>query len=318
MKPSPKLGILFDERFQHHQTAMGHPERPRRLDAVRSGLQRAQAFDRDAKITPVPATDDDLHRVHDAAYVKRLTDACAVGAPLIDCADSSICPESESVARLAAGGVLAATRRVAGGELQRAFCAVRPPGHHAEGDRSMGFCLYNNIALAARCLQREFNAERILILDWDVHHGNGTQHTFDSDPGIFFVSLHGDPAGFYPHTGYENEIGTGAGKGFTRNICMNAGAGDEAYRKAFDENIAPIVAAFRPEYFLLSAGFDAHEEDPLGITSLSDEMYDWMTNRVVQWADEFCKGRIISILEGGYDLGVLERCVDIHVRALRR
>jgi acetoin utilization deacetylase AcuC-like enzyme len=309
-------GLLFDDRFQRHLTTPTHPEKPARLDAVRAGLQAAGLFDRLPRIAPRPATDEELRRVHTPEYIARLIEACAKDAPMIDTADSRICPESEQIARLAAGGVIEAALQVAAGTCRRAFCAVRPPGHHAEAGESMGFCLYGNVALAARALQAEAGLKRILILDWDVHHGNGTQHAFDEDPGVFFISLHGHPDRLYPYTGFEYERGIGAGRGYTMNCVFGHGDGDVAYRHVFEEKIEPAVREYRPEMILISCGFDAHEDDPLGITALTDEMFGWMTRRVLDWAGEFSDGRVLSVLEGGYNLPALERCTAVHVGVL--
>lgn len=310
------FGLLLDPLFQQHITSHGHPERPARLEAIARGLHAAHIPQQAHAIQPRSATDAELLRVHDPAYLERLAKACAASAPYIDTPDSSICPASERIARHAAGGVIDAALGVGRGQLARAFCAVRPPGHHAERGESMGFCLYNNIALAARALQAECRIERILILDWDVHHGNGTQHIFQSDNAVYFISLHGHPDMFYPYTGYADERGIGKGLGYNLNITFQRDDGDAEYRQAFEQVIAPVVSEFKPQIILVSAGFDAHAKDPLGITNLSDEMYAWMTERVIDWADEWSQGRVVSVLEGGYDLEVLERCVPAHAKLL--
>lgn len=306
------FGLLFDPIFADHRTAPGHPERVERLRAIEEGLREAEVFSRSKPLGPRAATDAELARVHEPDYIRRLMQACANGAAIIDCADSSICPESERIARLGAGGVIDAALAVARGDLRRAFCVVRPPGHHAEAGESMGFCLYNNIALAARALQAEAGLERILILDWDVHHGNGTQHAFEREAGVLFVSIHGHPNYLYPHQGYERERGVGAGLGFTMNINLLPGAGDGEYIDAFETRIEPRVREFGPQAILISAGFDAHGDDPLGTSQLTDAGFEWMTETLIKWAERHCAGRLLSILEGGYDLGVLRRCVSRH------
>jgi acetoin utilization deacetylase AcuC-like enzyme len=309
-------GILLDERFKRHVTGHGHPERPERLDAIREGLEAAGLLQTCALIEPVSLSEVKIQRVHTRDYLVRLDAACRQGYPYIDVPDSAIGPESYEIARLAAGGVVKATRLVASGELKRAFCAVRPPGHHAERDRSMGFCLFNNIALAAYELKDEFNIDRILILDWDVHHCNGTQHTFEADPSVLVISLHGHPRYLYPGTGYEEEIGVDRGRGYTINIPFLPGADDEDYRRAFRERIIPAVQRFAPQFVLLSVGFDAHADDPLGNLALSDDIFAWMTQTVIELAEDHADGRIVSVLEGGYNLGVLKRCAAEHVRLL--
>jgi len=309
-------GILIDERFRRHATGEGHPESPARLRVIQEALDAAGLLKSCRRIEPAPASDATLQLVHTHDYLTRLDAACRQGYPYIDVPDSTICPESLDIARLAAGGVIAAARQVARGELRRAFCAVRPPGHHAEADRAMGFCLLNNIALAACVLKTEFKYDRLLIVDFDVHHCNGTQHTFDADPSVLVISLHAHPNYMYPGTGFEEEAGVGRGHGYNMNIPFLPGATDDEYRAAFTDRIIPAVARYAPQMVLVSAGFDAHEDDPLGNLSLSDEIFAWMTKTLVELAERHAQGRLLSVLEGGYDAGVLARCVPEHVRLL--
>ncbi len=309
-------GLLWDGRFMEHRTGAGHPERPSRLEALRDGLEERGLFDALPRIEPKPIDLDSVLRLHRPEYLKRLEEACRAGRPFIDTPDSAIGTNSFEIARLAAGGVVDAARRIGRGTLRRAFCAVRPPGHHAEADRSMGFCLLANAALAADAYRREFGAQRILILDWDVHHGNGTQHLFESDPQVCFISLHGHPDTLYPGTGYAHERGKGAGEGFTLNIPMMPGANDDDYRRAFDEQVLPAAREYRPELVIISAGYDAHFADPLAALSVSDDGFAWMSAQAIALANECCEGRVLSILEGGYDLAVLRRCVSRHVADL--
>jgi acetoin utilization deacetylase AcuC-like enzyme len=234
----------------------------------------------------------------------------------MDDPDCPICEESSEIAFLVAGGVCNAARAIARGEIARAFCAVRPPGHHAERERAMGFCLLNNVALAAETLRAEFAMERILILDWDVHHGNGTQHVFESDSGVLFISLHGHPDTLYPGTGYADEVGIGAGRGFTLNLPFMPGAGDAEFRDAFLERVLPAADAFSPQFVIVSAGFDAHADDPLGNLRLQDDTYMFMCGEVLELARRCAGGRVLSVLEGGYNLAVLRRCVAQHVQML--
>ena len=309
-------GILLDERFKRHTTGHGHPERPERLDAVREGLAEAGLLETCVRIEPVPLAETLIQRVHARDYLVRLDAACRQAYPYIDVPDSAIGPESYEIAKLAAGGVVKATRMVAGGELKRAFCAVRPPGHHAERDRSMGFCLLNNVALAAYALKDELQADRILILDWDVHHCNGTQHTFYHDPSVLVISLHGHPNYLYPGTGWEEETGEDRGRGYTMNIPFLPAATDEMYRRAFHDRVIPAIGRFAPQFVLLSVGYDAHGDDPLGNLDLTDEAFAWMTETMIGLAEAHADGRIVSVLEGGYNLGVLKRCAAEHVRLL--
>jgi acetoin utilization deacetylase AcuC-like enzyme len=311
------MGILLDPRFRRHMTGDGHPEAPARLTVIQDALEAAGLLQTCERVEPVPVSEAIIQYVHTHDYLTRLDAACRQGYPYIDVPDSAICPESYDIARLAAGGVVEAARKVGRGELKRAFCAVRPPGHHAERDRSMGFCLLNNVAIAACVLKSEFKFDRLLVLDFDVHHANGTQHTFDADPSVLVISLHGHPNYLYPGTGFEDETGIGTGRGYTMNIPFLPGAGDDDYREAFGSRVIPAVGRFAPQIILVFAGFDAHADDPLGNLALSDEIFAWMTRTIIELAGRHAQGRIISVLEGGYDHGVLARCVPEHVRLLQ-
>lgn len=311
-----RVGLVFDERFKLHLTGPGHPERPQRIDAIRAGLEWAGLLTSCERIAATPVEMDVLTRVHDPHYVERVRKACEDGEPFIDTRDSMICTKSYEIALLAAGAGVNAARAIGRGEIQRAFCAVRPPGHHAEYAESMGFCLFNNVVVAARALQQEFGLGRVLILDWDVHHGNGTQHLLEYDPTVLYVSLHGHPHFLYPGTGFMEERGKGAGEGFTVNVPLPPGTRDDAYRSAFERHVRPAVESFGPQVILISAGFDAHAEDPIGNLSLSDETFVWMGRQVLDWATRYAGGRVLSMLEGGYNLDVLRRCVAEHVQLL--
>jgi acetoin utilization deacetylase AcuC-like enzyme len=311
-----RCGWIHSERFLKHDTGRGHPERSDRLRAITEHLNQAGL---NGKLTALPF--EALDRTgaltnHNATYLDRLHDACERGARYIDVADSAICAASEEIAYLAAGGGIAAVEAVMSGKVDRAFCAIRPPGHHCERDRSMGFCLLNNVAIAARHLRQGRHLERVLILDWDVHHGNGTQHTFEDDPSVFFCSLHEHPNYCYPGTGFANETGKGAGRGTTMNLPMMPHSKDEDYKEAFRTQFEPAARAFKPEFILVSAGFDAHQADPLATIDLTEEAFAWMTERVTAMADELCEGRLVSFLEGGYDLDALGRSVSVHVSGL--
>lgn len=313
-----RTGLVLDDRFKLHDTGPGHPERPQRLDAIYRALERSFLFERCRRIEPVEITRDRLESNHAAGYIDRVEAHCRAGKRHIDCVDSAIGPASYKSALLAAGAAVAAADAVARGELKNAFCTVRPPGHHAERDVSMGFCLFNNVALAARQLIDVHGAQRVLILDWDVHHGNGTQHAFEEDPRVFFCSFHGHPATLYPGTGYAEELGRGAGEGFTLNIPMMPGSGDAEYRRAYDEQFIPAARAFAPQFILISCGFDAHRADPLAHIMLETSSFEWLTRDTLELADECCQGRVISVLEGGYDLDVLGECAVVHVEELLR
>jgi acetoin utilization deacetylase AcuC-like enzyme len=310
-----RFGLILDPVFEQHDTGPGHPERPARLAAIRQAIDR-EGLDRDAtRVTPEPADDALLLLAHTPEHLKRVRESCERGDKLLDTADTAICPDSERVARLAAGGLAALCARVARGQLDRGFAAVRPPGHHAERDLAMGFCLFNNVAVAARSLREREGIERVLIVDWDVHHGNGTQHILEEDPSVFFFSLHQWP--LYPGTGSAEERGRGAGAGTTLNRPLPPGAGDEAFLGALTDVLVPAAEAFRPEFVLVSAGFDAHRADPLAQLEVSTEAFGTATRVLRDLADRTAGGRVVSTLEGGYDLDALAASVVEHLRVMR-
>ena len=308
-----RTGLAQDERFQQHLTGPGHPERPQRLAAVSAALHERGLAKACAPVEVSPIALDKVSRVHSESYIERLQQACSAGEPYIDVLDSAICPESYDIALLAAGTMINAVDDVMAGRIDNAFCAVRPPGHHAEHDRSMGFCSFNNIAIAAQHLIDRHELSRVLILDWDVHHGNGTQHTFERDPRVLFISVHGHPRIVYPGSGYDNERGKEDGEGYTINIAMLPPSGDLEYRGAFDETILPAGERFDPQFVLVSAGFDAHRLDPLAPLELETSTYGWMTDELVGIAKRHCENRLVSVLEGGYNLDALADCVSLHV-----
>jgi acetoin utilization deacetylase AcuC-like enzyme len=300
-----KTAVVEDERFLGHRGPVGHPERPERISAVGGAIDaRGEALTRFA---PRAATPDEILRVHSREHFDRIAEASGRAPTQID-PDTYIAAESLEVALLAAGGSAELALRVARGELDSGFAAVRPPGHHAESDRAMGFCLFNNVAIAARALQEEESVDRIMILDWDVHHGNGTQHCFESDPSILYASTHQFP--FYPGTGAVGEIGVGRGEGFTFNVPLPAGCGDREYVGAMEHLIAPAARSFRPEMILISCGFDAHRDDPLAAMNVTREGYRDMGAIARALAEDLCEGRILFVLEGGYAASGLEDGVN--------
>jgi acetoin utilization deacetylase AcuC-like enzyme len=309
-------GLVQDDRFRKHWTGEGHPERPDRLAAIARSFQLRGLTERCRSIKFAPISLDVVRRVHDEDYLQRLERACAENRDFIDVPDSGICSESFEIARLAAGAVIAAVDEVMAGRIDNAFCALRPPGHHAERNESMGFCLLNNVAIAAQYLMDRYGLSRVLILDWDVHHGNGTQHIFEADPRVLFISIHGHPGILYPGTGYARERGIGAGEGFTLNCPMLPPSGDTEYREVFDDPILPAIRWFAPEFVLISAGFDAHVLDPLAPLELPTESFGWMTDAMTEVAERFCGGRLVSVLEGGYHLEALGDCTALHVARL--
>ncbi|MFT5115805.1 MAG: acetoin utilization deacetylase AcuC-like enzyme [Parasphingorhabdus sp.] len=310
----PNTAFLYDPRFLQHDTGQGHPERSSRLSHAIEFLQQRPYFDSLQQVAPAPCAEQWIETIHSGDYINRTKQACNDGVSYIDSPDVAVCSSSWDVANLAVGGVLAIADAVIGGEVQNGFAMIRPPGHHAEHDTALGFCLFNNVAITARYLQAFHGLERILILDWDVHHGNGTQHSFESDDSVMYISLHQYP--FYPGSGAWSETGIGKGLGATVNCPMNAGAGNAEYEQAFKERIFPAIHSFKPDAVLLSAGFDAHGQDPLGAINLTTDFYHWMTVRMKEIADQYCQGRIISMLEGGYDLLALASCIDTHIETL--
>lgn len=307
-------GFHYDPIYLQHQPGAGHPERPARLEAAIAHLRQQHWFDALRSIPGRAAELDWIHTIHAPEYVARAEQACASGQPYLDVQDVGISADSYRAALHAAGAAMALADEVVTRRVDNAFALMRPPGHHAEASLALGFCLFNNAAVLARYLQREHGLDKILILDWDVHHGNGTQHSFEDDPSVMYVSLHQYP--YYPGTGAVSETGTGAGVGATLNCPMNAGSGDAQYQQAFTERVLPAVKRFGPDAVVLSAGFDAHADDPLAQVNLSTQCYAWMTQRMLEVADQHANGRIISLLEGGYDLRALSDCVAMHVAHL--
>ncbi|HOB76354.1 MAG TPA: histone deacetylase [Phycisphaerae bacterium] len=312
----PKTGLVFSRRYLEHDTGSHHPERAARLRAIEERFAGSGLAARMSCLEARPASPEEIETVHDAAYVERFRQACAAGLALIDTADCPICPASFEIAQLAVGGTVVAVEAVMAGVVRNAFVACRPPGHHAERNRAMGFCFFNNVAIAAERLRIDHGLKRIAIVDWDVHHGNGTQHHFEADPDVFFCSIHQHPDTLYPGTGYIWEKGHGPGVGTTLNVPLRPGSGDEAFRQAFEEQILPAVANFRPEFILISAGFDAHAADPLANLEVSTEGFRWMTRQTRALAESQCNGRLVSVLEGGYELEALADSVQVHVEEL--
>ena len=307
-------GFSYDTRFLDHDTGPGHPESAQRLIATRQHLQQQPWFGELIQVPARPVMPEQVERIHQRAYIDRARTTCAAGSPLLDSMDVNVSRDSFAVALLAAGTPLALADEIIARRLRNGFALLRPPGHHAEKDMALGFCLFNNVAILARHLQKQHGLEKVLILDWDVHHGNGTQHSFEDDPSVLYISTHQYP--FYPGTGAWYEDGVGRGKGATLNCPMAAGSGNHAYEEAFMERILPRINAYGPQFVILSAGFDAHRDDPLAQIELSTAFYGWMTERMLEAADRHAGGRIVSVLEGGYNLQRLPECVALHVQGL--
>lgn len=309
-----KTGLVYHPAYLEHDMGMGHPESPNRLRAIVQQLEQGGTMARLTRIDPRQAEDEWITQVHTPGYVATLKKhAPANGRVSLD-PDTSMSPGSLNAAYLAAGGALAGVDAIMAKQVDHVFCAVRPPGHHAEAGRAMGFCLFNNVAIAARYVQKKHGLKRVLIVDWDVHHGNGTQHSFEDDPSVLFFSTHQYP--HYPGTGRASERGTETGEGFTINVPMEAGEGDETYHAIFQKALVPAADDFKPDFVIVSAGFDAHRDDPLASMGLTEEGYADLTKIVAGIAKRHAHGRILSSLEGGYNLTALAASVDSHIKAL--
>jgi len=309
-----KTGLVYDPRYLDHDMGTGHPESPDRLHAIMQQLERSGTAAHLTRIEPREAEDEWITQIHKPSYIAMLkAHTPANGRVSLD-PDTLMSHGSLAAAYLAAGGALAAVDAIVSRQVEHVFCAVRPPGHHAEAGRAMGFCLFNNVAIAARYVQKKHGLKRVLIVDWDVHHGNGTQHSFEDDSSVLFFSTHQYP--YYPGTGRESERGRGAGEGFTINVPMEAGEGNDEYRAVFWKSLVPAADAFKPEFVIVSAGFDAHKDDPLASMKLTEEGYADLTGIVTGIAKRHAGGRMLSSLEGGYNLTALATSVDRHIQAL--
>jgi acetoin utilization deacetylase AcuC-like enzyme len=306
--------LLIDPVFKLHDTGPGHPERPERYDALTRAFDRAGLIESLQPVPTRPATEDEIALCHTRPYIDTVKRDIAAGARELSTGDTTISPKSWEVALDAAGGVMNAIDTVFAKKAANAFCAVRPPGHHARPNQGMGFCVFNNIAIAARYAQRTHGVDRVLIADWDVHHGNGTQDAFYSDGSVFFFSTHQSP--WYPGTGDPNETGEGRGWGCTLNCPFPAGAGREEVLGVFQERLLLAADQFKPDLVLISAGFDSRFGDPLGRFTLSDRDFADLTQVMLEIADKHAGGRLVSVLEGGYDLAGLASAATAHVRAL--
>jgi acetoin utilization deacetylase AcuC-like enzyme len=304
-----RVGVVDDDSFDLHKSTSYHPERPERLQAARAALRGAGLST--WAIAAREATPEELGRVHGGAYLEQLG-ALAGRRAQLD-ADTYLAPDSVVAVRRAAGGSVDLVEGMLAGRFKRGVALLRPPGHHARPNQAMGFCLLNNVAVAAAHALAH-GASRVAVVDWDVHHGNGTQEMFFSDPRVLYASLHQWP--FYPGTGNAPEIGDGEGRGYTVNIPLSQGAHSGDYAAAFDRVLLPVLEAYRPELVLVSAGFDAHRDDPLAAMRLDAAAYGWMTARLLRLAEQTAQGRLALFLEGGYDLAALEASLAASLRVL--
>jgi acetoin utilization deacetylase AcuC-like enzyme len=307
-----KTGYIFHPQYLKHDT-QSHPENSGRLRAIQDRIKSSEIYPHLHFPEPRCATDDELKKNHDLDHINHVRNSCQNGTQNLD-GDTVICSESWDAAVLSAGAGLTAVDKIISGELDNAFAAVRPPGHHAEKDRAMGFCLFNNVAIAARYAINKHKLNRVCIFDWDVHHGNGTQHSFYSDPSVYYSSIHQYP--FYPGTGDKIETGTGDGLGTTLNFPLDAFSEDSTYLDIIGNKLIPKIQNFKPDLIIISAGFDAHEDDPLGQMKVSSDCYRKMTSMILKLAEEVCDGRLLSMLEGGYNHKALADSVLNHVDAL--
>lgn len=308
-----RIGVAYHESFARHDTGSWHPESPERLKAILEVIVD-QGIDF-VKIEPREASKEELTLVHAAEYIESILSLNHNEIVMLD-PDTAFSPGSKEASLKAVGAVLESVDKIIGGEIERAMCPVRPPGHHAEPDRAMGFCIFNNIAVGAAYAIEKKGVGKVAIIDWDVHHGNGTQKMFYNSDKVLYISLHQFP--HYPGSGSERETGMAQGEGCNINLPMPSGAGDEEYRKAFEKRISPALEEFVPDLIFISAGFDAHRNDPLAGINLSTEFYGEMTSIIRSAANRYCDGRIVSVLEGGYNLDILKESVAIHLTELAK
>lgn len=331
------VGFCTHPKLVEHDTGPHHPERPDRLRAILKAVRDAKLIDSpnpfpnfqlefgamptpDQKCVelplPTPADESLTSLVHFPGYLDRIKGFCDAGGGVIDEADTHCGRNGLEMALLSLGSAITCCDAVMTGKVQRAFSAARPPGHHAEPDRPMGFCIFSNIAIAARYVQKKYGLERIAIVDFDVHHGNGTQAAFEDDHSVLFISLHQHPRTLYPGTGYDYEVGDGPGRGFTLNLPMQPGSGDDEYRRVMETRVLPKLDDFQPQLLMISAGFDAHADDPLAHMQVTDEGFELMTRLLVGNAKTHCGGKVVSLLEGGYNIRALGSSVVRHLMGL--
>jgi acetoin utilization deacetylase AcuC-like enzyme len=305
-QPLVQTGIIFDDLFLEHDTGPHHPECKERLISIGQGLKGYQFADHFLRLKPRAASEQELNLIHSSSHIRKIQ--ASAGKPVTHFDSDTVAgPRSYEVALNAVGSILEMIDVLLSGQIQNGFAFVRPPGHHAEPDRAMGFCLFSNVAIAAAYALQKFKMVRLLIIDFDVHHGNGTQKAFYDRNDVFYISTHQFP--LYPGTGDSSEIGSGAGRGFTMNFPLPAGTDDSTYNLIFQKIVSPIAESYKPELIVVSAGFDAYTEDPLAGMNVSPKGFAGMTRTILNLADKVCQGKIVFALEGGYHLVGLQRCV---------
>ncbi len=310
-----KTGFIYHDGMLKHDTGPTHPECKERLTAIENQLNNTGLLSSLTLVKVNPAPLDCILLVHSPEYAAEVEKSCREGKTFLHSRDTVISADSYDAARLAAGGVLCAIDAVMDGNVKNAFCAIRPPGHHASSNKAMGFCIFNNVAIGARYIQSKYKLKKVLIVDFDVHHGNGTQAIFNDDPNVLYFSIHRSP--FYPGTGGADDKGVGQGYGLKVNVPVPKGGGDKEYLKAFEEILKPRALAFKPDFVLVSAGFDAYQYDPLGGMKVTAEGYAAMTRIIKEIAGKCCNGRLVSLLEGGYSLPGLADSAEKHISVLR-
>ncbi len=309
-----RLAVVYHEIFQKHFPGAGHPERPERLQAILDFLEEKNFLSRVDLFQPKAIEPEALHLVHSTTYVEHILSLDGQNEVILDGGDTVLSTHSVQAALHAVGAGAKALQLMFEENYDKVFAAVRPPGHHAEPERAMGFCVFNNVAITARLAQKEKYAQKVLIVDWDVHHGNGTQHAFYKDPTVFYFSIHQFP--LFPMSGLASESGQGAGQGFTLNVPLSYGQGDQQYVEVFEQSLLTIERSFKPDLVLISAGFDAHLHDPIGGMRVTSDGFYKLTEIVAQFANRHCNGRIISFLEGGYHLQALAESTYQHLLCL--
>ncbi len=308
-----RTGVVRDERYLEHVPLGYHPETEKRLEVLYSLLEEPDMRGRFVPISPRPATKQEIGLIHTPRYVDMVASTSGQECTMLD-PDTYACGKSYETALLAAGGILAAVDSVMAGNVENAFALIRPPGHHAEASRAMGFCLFNNVAIGAAYALKRHRLQRTIIIDWDLHHGNGTQHSFYSERNVLYFSTHQYP--YYPGTGHFNETGEGAGQGFTVNVPLPTGPGDAEYARIFEEVLEPVALQYGPQMIFVSAGFDIYYDDPLGGMKVTPPGFANLARIVLEFAEKTCGGRVVFVLEGGYHLDGLRDSVKEVLRTL--